>query len=460
MKTIKSILISLLFIPVLAFILSPVEGFAHEPVALPNAGLTPESAFYFIDKIGAALREFFTFNPEGKAHLQIDFAAERIAEIKIILETKGVNAKGLEVAQSRIQANIAKAAGIVEGEKSKGKDVNELAKSISEDFDANKEALKQAFKDQERALEAKEDELKAKIREARRAGSTAKVENLILQLGEIKAQKELLELKEEEQEEALEQEEEKIEREMDKKEDAEKAIKEAEEEKQEILIEFNRLRTEGIVVMDGSGSDGITRSETGIVVMDGSGDDEITKVQVALLKFDRLLAQAKELFAKENYVGAKQLAKQAENALEKVDDTIEDLDEAKEEEEELKEEQEEQAKEVIKQTSPAPKPANEPVVQKETIPEASAQTPTKVRPAEQPAAVPVSSWVRKEVSCAGKFFDTHVHFDGLANAEMEIDFGHGKAYTSLTPKELAKRMSENGIGCGLLFVSILDRNKK
>jgi len=305
MKTTKSLLISLLFIPVLAF--------AHEPVALPNAGLTPESAFYFIDKIGEALREFFTFNPEGKAHLQIDFAAERIAEIKIILETKGVNAKGLEVAQSRLQANIAKAAGIVEGEKSKGKDVSELAKNISEDFDANKEALKQAFKDGERSLEAKEDELKAKIREARRAGDTAQVEALLKELGEIKAQKELLELKEEEQEEALEQEEEKIEREMDKKEDAEKAIKEAEEERQEVL--------------------------------DKAAEDGVSVPAEAFEKFDRLLAQAKELFSKENYVGAKQLAKQAEDALEKVEDAIEDLEEAKEEEEELKEEQEERMKE-------------------------------------------------------------------------------------------------------------------
>lgn len=308
MKTTKYILVSLLFVPVLAL--------AHEPVALPNAGLTPESAFYFVDKIGEALREFFTFNPDAKAHLQIDFAAERIAEIKIILETKGVNAKGLEVAQSRLQANIAKAAGIVEGEKSKGKDVSELAKSVSEDFDANKEALKQAFKDQERSLEAKEDELKAKIREARQAGDTAQVEALVKELGEIKAQKELLELKKEEQEEALEQEEEKIEREMEKKEDAEKAIKEAEEERQEVL--------------------------------DEAAEDEMSIPAEAFEKFDRLLAQAKELFAKENYVGAKQLAKQAEKSLDKVEEAIEDLDEAKEEEEELKEEQEDRMKEGAK----------------------------------------------------------------------------------------------------------------
>src|SRR3989338_6042977 len=322
MKITKSILISLLFIPVLVF--------AHEPVALPNAGLTPESAFYFVDKIGEALREFFTFNPDAKAHLQIDFAAERIAEIKIILETKGVNAKGLGVAQSRLQANIAKAAGIVEGEKSKGKDVSELAKNISEDFDANKEALKQAFKDQEHSLEAKEDELKAKIREARQVGDATQVEALVKELGEIKAQKELLELKEEEQEEALEQEEEKIEREMDKKEDAEKAIKEAEEEKQEVL--------------------------------DEAAEEGVSVPAEAFEKFDKLLAQAKELFAKENYVGAKQLAKQAEDALEKVEEAIEDLDEEKEERaKEGAKKEEQRQKEAEKQQEEAEEQGNEAV---------------------------------------------------------------------------------------------------
>ena len=77
---IKIVLISLLFIPALVF--------AQNQAVLPNAGLTPESPFYFFDKLGEALREFFTFNPEGKARLQITFAAERVAEIKVILETK------------------------------------------------------------------------------------------------------------------------------------------------------------------------------------------------------------------------------------------------------------------------------------------------------------------------------------------------------------------------------------
>ena len=284
-----------------------------QQVALPSAGLTPESSFYFIDRFGEALREFFTFNPDGKARLQITFAAERVAEIKVILETKGVQAPGLEVAQSRLQAHLANAATIVTEQKAKGKDVSQLAKELNDEFGSSKTALRQSFKAKERALETQEKDLKAKIREARIAGDAAQVEALVKQLGEVKAQKDLLELREKEQEEALEREEEKIEREMDKKEDAEKAIKEAEEERQEVL--------------------------------DEAAEEGVDVPAEAFEKFDRLLTQAKELFAKENYVGAKQLAKQAEKSLEKVEEAIEDLEEAKEKEEELKEEQEEKERE-------------------------------------------------------------------------------------------------------------------
>jgi len=206
-------------------------AFAQSPqVALPSAGLTPESNFYFLDKFGEALREFFTFNPEGKAHLQITFATERVAEIKVILGTKGVEAKGLEIAQSRLQAHLANVAIIVIDQKAKGKDVSQLAKELDDEFDAPKTALEQTFKVEKRAFEAQEKDLKRKILEARRAGDTAQVESLIQQLGQVKTQKELLELKEEEAIDALEQEEERLEEEMETKEGAEKAIREAEKE--------------------------------------------------------------------------------------------------------------------------------------------------------------------------------------------------------------------------------------
>ena len=288
--------------------------FAQSPqVALPSAGLTPESNFYFLDKFGEALREFFTFNPEGQARLQITFASERIAEIKMILETKGVEAKGLEVAQSRLQAHLANAATIVVDQKAEGKDVSQLAKELSDEFDAPKTALEQTFKAEKRALEAQEKELKVKILEARRAGDTAQVESLIQQLEQIKAQKELLELKEEEAGEALEQEEERLEEEMEAKEEAEKAIREAEKEKQEVL--------------------------------DEAAEEDVAVPAETFGNFDSLLAQAKSAFATGNYQESKRLAKQAEKTLDAVEDAVENLEEAREEAEELKEEQEEKERE-------------------------------------------------------------------------------------------------------------------
>ncbi|OHB04144.1 MAG: hypothetical protein A2920_01800 [Candidatus Zambryskibacteria bacterium RIFCSPLOWO2_01_FULL_43_17] len=295
------------------FVLGGGTVFAQNQAVLPNAGLTPESNFYFLDKFGEALREFFTFNPEGKAHLQITFASERIAEIKVILETKGVEAKGLEVAQSRLQANLANAATIVVDQKAKGKDVSQLAKELDDEFDAPKTALEEAFEAEERALEAQEKELKGKILEARRVGDTAQAESLMQQLGQIKAQKELLELKEEEAEDALEQEEERLEEEMEAKEEAEKAIREAEKEKQEIL--------------------------------DEAAEEDVTVPAEAFGKFDSLLAQARAALAAGNFQEAKRLAKQAEKNLDSVEEAVEDLEDAKEKEEELKEEQEEKERE-------------------------------------------------------------------------------------------------------------------
>src|SRR3989344_1858602 len=112
------------------FMFSGGAAFAQNQTALPSAGLTPESPFYFLDKLGETLREFFTFNPEGKARLQITFAAERVAEIKVILETKGIEARGLDVAQARLQEHLGNAAEIVIKQKGEGKDVSKLAKEL------------------------------------------------------------------------------------------------------------------------------------------------------------------------------------------------------------------------------------------------------------------------------------------------------------------------------------------
>ena len=312
---IKTAIISLLFIPFLVFAQAglPAEG-------LPKAGLTPESNFYFLDKLGEAMREFFTFNPEGKARLQITFAAERVAEIKIILETKGVDAKGLEVAQARLQAHLGDAAEIVVKQKNKGKDVSKLAKELNDEFEKPKSALADSFRAEKRALEAKEDELKVQLKAAHRAGDTAKAEATAQELGQVKAQLELLELKEEDIDDGLEAEEEKLEEEIEVQNKAEKAIREAEEEKQEII--------------------------------DEAAEESVELLANAFAEFDSLLAQAKSALAAGNFVEAKNFAKRAEKSLDQIEKIIEELEkkqEKKEEaeeaiEEELKREQEEKAK--------------------------------------------------------------------------------------------------------------------
>ena len=309
MNTIKIFIISLFIAPVLVF--------AQNGTPLPNAGLTPESPFYFIDKLGEILREFFTFSPEGKARLQIAFAAERVAEIKVVLETKGVDAKGLEIAEARLREHLGEAAEIVIKQKNKGKDVSNLAKELNDDFEESKSALTDSFKSEKKALEAREDELEKQMKAAAKAGDTAKAEAFAQELGRVKAQLELLELKEKEFEDDFDEEEEKLEEEMNAQQKAEETIREAEEEKAEMIEEAQEEGAE------------IPAS--------------------AFVKFDRLLSQARELLARENYQGAKQLAEQAEDALEGVDKEIEKFEKEKERKEEQVKDEEEQKQEREKQ---------------------------------------------------------------------------------------------------------------
>ncbi|MBI2591636.1 MAG: hypothetical protein HYW34_03095 [Candidatus Brennerbacteria bacterium] len=275
-----------------------------QKAALPNPGLVPGNPFYFLDRIGETVREFFTFNPEGKARLQINFAAERIAEIKIILETKGVSAPGLDVAQSRLTAHFAKAASIVESEKSKGKDVRELAKSLNVDFDSNRDVLKQSFKEKREAIKLEIKDLKEEIKLARKIGDSQQLEALLSELDGLKAQKELLGRKEHDQEHALEEEEERLEKEIEEKLKAEEAIKEAGEEKEEII---NEVKEDGLMTLP----------------------------LEAFAAFEEHFSEAQAAFNAGNFESAEHHAKEAKESLEKIKEAIEELSEAKELEEEL-----------------------------------------------------------------------------------------------------------------------------
>ena len=233
----KKTFISSTFALVALFVFASGTAFAQSPqITLPSAGLTPESSFYFLDRLGENLRQFFTFNPEAKAKLQIEFAGERIAEIKVMVEKKGVNAKGLAIAESLLQANVAYAAEIVSEEKISGKDVTALAKTLNDEFDARDKLLEQTFKDAKAQLKAQRKEIKTNLlAEARRVGDTAQIAVLEAQLNDIDGQIDALGQKKDQLENSLQNEQEKIEDEMS--EDDQKEEQEAEEAKEAVEAE-------------------------------------------------------------------------------------------------------------------------------------------------------------------------------------------------------------------------------
>ena len=251
----KIIVVSLLFAGIL-LTSAPLKAQTQDPLPeLPSAGLTPNSPLYFLERAAEAIGEFLTFNTEVKARLQAERALERIAEVKAMLAEKEVNPKGLNVALEKLQANVAKAAEIVQEEQQKGQNVSKLAKELDTDFEVRERLLKRTFEEKEDQLDLvfKEQklELKKQLLEAKSAGDSQKVGEIVLALDKLEQEKEaqefLLEQEEEELELALEIEEEKFELAMEAKErELELKEKEAElafeKKKRELKKQFEEAK--------------------------------------------------------------------------------------------------------------------------------------------------------------------------------------------------------------------------
>ncbi|HAQ02514.1 MAG: hypothetical protein US04_C0001G0421 [Candidatus Nomurabacteria bacterium GW2011_GWD2_36_14] len=289
---------SLIFIP---FLVS-----AENSVVLPEAGVTPQSSFYFFDKLGEALQRLFTFSPESKAKLEISFAKERIAEIKVILEKNGVNAKGLSVAEEQLGKNLANATSIVTDQKKEGKDSSALSKEISDELDPAHKELKSVFKSEKDAIEAQIEALKVKLSEARLALDTTLVESLTKEISDLKAQEELLGKYEDDNDDNIEEENDNLDEVLGLEKSASEKIREAEEAKAEFLKE---VEAGNITIPDG-----------------------------VVKSFDALLSQAKTAFDAGKYVEAKNLAKEAKKSLKKLIKNLEDFSNTLEDKEDLNDE--------------------------------------------------------------------------------------------------------------------------
>lgn len=143
------------------------DAMAHGAYSLTPAGLTPSNFFYFLDRFGETLQEFFTFNPEGKVRLQLQFASERMSELQIELEIKG-DGKGLETAKERLAEHIEKANIILKEETDKGNDFEEEAREFDEGL---KSIMNEAYEDESddllREIESVEDKLAEDLESSR-----------------------------------------------------------------------------------------------------------------------------------------------------------------------------------------------------------------------------------------------------------------------------------------------------
>lgn len=287
MRKIGIVLASFLVVPLLASAQSSSAG----------AGITPESPFYFLDQLFEQIQEVLTFSPESKAHLHITLAAERVAEIRVILETKGVEAPGIETARQRLDNHLQGAADILVLEKAKGKDVSVLARELDGEIEISKAELEDAFEQEKKSLESEMEALKADREAARKASDMEGVNTFTAGIETIKTEMKMLEVKKAEIDDDVAEGESEIEdadangeddedKDTERMREAQKQIKEAEMKQLEVV---NEMRKEGTPIEP-----------------------------LAFEKFDRLIAQAKELFKKGNYQGAEQLAKQAKTSLEEV----------------------------------------------------------------------------------------------------------------------------------------------
>jgi len=155
--------------------------------SLPRAGITPESPFYFLDKAGEVIQEFFTFNPETKTMLQLTFVLERIAEIQVILETSGIEAKGLAIARERLKEHASKAVDIVENEKLSGKDVSPIAGEVMDTINLQKKTVEQIFEKAQEKFLAEKEYLRGEFLTAIKAKDIEAQKKVRRELVEVKA---------------------------------------------------------------------------------------------------------------------------------------------------------------------------------------------------------------------------------------------------------------------------------
>lgn len=116
----------ILFFGLITLLNSPPVLADDDSQVFPNPGLTPLNRLYFIDQWSETVQQFFTLGSEAKVKFQLSLIAERIAEMKVIVENKGTEAPEVESIRNNIQQKLDLIATIISKEQQKGKDTGDL----------------------------------------------------------------------------------------------------------------------------------------------------------------------------------------------------------------------------------------------------------------------------------------------------------------------------------------------
>ena len=129
---------------VLFLILTATPAFAQ--VATPSsttteAGIRPSNPLFLLDRFLEELQTLFTLDPQAKVKLKLQFAAERLAEVK--LEVASRNARGLDVALANLREQIANIRTILAQQQAQGADVSGLSTQAQLIVEAQEEELEE-----------------------------------------------------------------------------------------------------------------------------------------------------------------------------------------------------------------------------------------------------------------------------------------------------------------------------
>ncbi len=150
--------------------------FAQE-TGLPDPGLTPDSPFYFLERVSEAIGTFFTFGDLKKAERYTALAAERLAEAKAMGEQG--KQKLVEKTLKRYEDQLVKALFRAKKAETKGKDTEEITKTITE-------ATQKHFHVLEEVLENAPEEVKPAIEHAMTVSTKEGLERAVVEFKQKK----------------------------------------------------------------------------------------------------------------------------------------------------------------------------------------------------------------------------------------------------------------------------------